>query len=91
MGPTLFVYLPVSIDEAVLEAIRSLLCRHGRDITLSYHRNCAALPCFAEFGRDCPNAERTANAVIYLPTYPRYAEAEIDKTVDIIRRYFAQA
>lgn len=85
----MYWYFPIQYDRR--EDLVKFAMRHGRDITLSYHRNCAALPCFAEFSRDCPNAERTANAVIYLPTYPRYAEAEIDKTVDIIRRYFAQA
>src|SRR5262245_27602231 len=64
--------------------------QHCRDITESYHRNCAALPCFAAFARPCPNAEATANSLIYLPTYPRYSDREIDKTITTIRRFFGK-
>jgi perosamine synthetase len=64
--------------------------RQGRDITMSYHRNCAAMPCFAAFARDCPNAQATADSLIYLPTYPRYSEAEIHGTIKAIRSYFGR-
>jgi dTDP-4-amino-4,6-dideoxygalactose transaminase len=64
--------------------------RHYRDITESYHRNCAALPCFAAYARSCPNAEATANSLIYLPTYPRYSVREIEKTIATIRRFFGK-
>jgi perosamine synthetase len=64
--------------------------RHGRDITMSYHRNCAAMPCFAAFARDCPNTQATADSLIYLPTYPRYSEAEIHRTIKAIRSYFGR-
>lgn len=62
--------------------------KHGRDITESYHRNCADMSCFAKWYRDCPRARATADSLIYLPTYPRYTRAEIDKTIRVIRRYF---
>jgi len=64
--------------------------RQGRDITMSYHRNCATMPCFADYACDCPNAQTTANSLIYLPTYPRYGEAEINKTVRAIRSFFGR-
>lgn len=84
----MYWYFPIQCNDR--EDLVKFAMRHGRDITLSYHRNCAALPCFQEFARDCPNAEITASSVIYLPTYPRYSEKEIDKTVDVIRRFFSQ-
>ncbi len=64
--------------------------RQGRDITMSYHRNCASVPCFAEYARPCPNAQATADQLIYLPTYPRYGRAEIEKTVAAIRSFFGK-
>lgn len=85
----MYWYFPIQYDDR--ENLVKFAMRHGRDITLSYHRNCAALPCFAEFARDCPMAQRTADAVIYLPTYPRYSLAEIDRTVAVIRQYFGKA
>lgn len=64
--------------------------RHNRDITESYHRNCAALPCFSDYARACPNAEATSSSLIYLPTYPRYSASEIAKTIATIRRFFGK-
>ena len=64
--------------------------RQGRDLTMSYHRNCAGMPCFADYARDCPNAQATADSLIYLPTYPRYGEDEIKKTIRAIRSYFGR-
>ena len=88
-GEHMYWYFPIQYDKR--EDLVRYSMRNDRDITLSYHRNCAALPCFSEFARDCPNAERTANAVIYLPTYPRYAAKEIDRTVKIIHSFFNAA
>ena len=62
--------------------------RQGQDITMSYHRNCASMRCFQEYARDCPNAQVTADSLIYLPTYPRYGENEIKKTIKAIRGFF---
>jgi dTDP-4-amino-4,6-dideoxygalactose transaminase len=61
-----------------------------RDITESYHRNCADLPCFSQWYRDCPRARATANSLIYLPTYPRYSRSEIEKTIKSIREFFGR-
>ena len=61
-----------------------------RDITESYHRNCADLPCFAPWYRDCRRARATANSLIYLPTYPRYSPREIEKTIKVIRQFFGK-
>jgi perosamine synthetase len=85
-GNHMYWYFPIQYDHR--EDLVKYAMLHNRDITLSYHRNCAALPCFAEFEQQCPNAERTASSVIYLPTYPGYAEEEIDKTVAVIQRFF---
>jgi dTDP-4-amino-4,6-dideoxygalactose transaminase len=63
---------------------------HGRDIMESYHRNCAALPCFGNYQRECPNAAVTANSVIYLPVYPHLPAREISRTVEVIRRFFRE-
>ena len=62
----------------------------GRDIQESYHRNCARLSCFGNYQRHCPNAARVADSVIYLPTYPDYPLAEIDRTLITIQRFFAE-
>ena len=44
--------------------------------------------CFADFARDCPNAQRTANSVILLPTYPRYSQGDVERNIRVLRGYF---
>ena len=87
-GSHIYWYFPIQAPDR--HALVAHAMKHGRDITESYHRNCAAVPCFAEWHRDCPQAERTANAVIYLPTYPGYGMDEVDKTVRVIRGFFGR-
>jgi dTDP-4-amino-4,6-dideoxygalactose transaminase len=59
-----------------------------RDVAAQHLRNCADLPCFAEFARDCPNARATAGSVALLPTYPRHSHSEVDLNIEAVRRYF---
>lgn len=84
----IYWYYPIQAPDR--HALVAYAMRNGRDITESYHRNCADLPCFSRWRRDCPRARATADSLIYLPTYPRYSDAEIDRTVAVIRRYFGK-
>jgi dTDP-4-amino-4,6-dideoxygalactose transaminase len=65
--------------------------RKGRDLTESYHRNCADLACFQAWYRDCPRARATADSLIYLPSYPRYSRREIESNINVIRTYFGRS
>ena len=85
-GSHIYWYFPIQAPDR--HDLVAFAMRHGRDITESYHRNCANVPCFAQWQRDCANAERTANAVIYLPTYPDYPIAEVDANIRVIRDFF---
>jgi dTDP-4-amino-4,6-dideoxygalactose transaminase len=87
-GSHLYTYYPVQYRDR--DRLVRYLSRHRRDVQVSHHRNCAALPCFAEWQRACPNAERTSRQLIYLPTYPSYGLEEVRKTADAIRRFFAE-
>lgn len=84
----MYWYYPIQYQKR--HELVAFAMKHGRDITESYHRNCAALPCFAEFARPCPRAQATADSLIYLPTYPRYVLEEVRKTVAVIRAYFGR-
>lgn len=84
----MYWYYPIQYEKR--HDLVAYAMKHGRDITESYHRNCAALPCFAEFARACPRAQATADSLIYLPTYPRYDLEEVRKTVAVIRAYFGR-
>jgi dTDP-4-amino-4,6-dideoxygalactose transaminase len=62
-----------------------------RDVAAQHLKNCADLPCFSEFHRDCPNARATAQSVVLLPAYPRYAPSEIETNIRLIRLYFGKS
>jgi perosamine synthetase len=64
------------------------LMSHKRDVAAQHLKNCADLPSFSAFYRDCPVARKTANEVIILPTYPRYPISEVQKNIRVIRAYF---
>jgi perosamine synthetase len=84
----MYWYFPIQFERR--RELVAYAMRHGRDITESYHRNCADLPCFAKWFRDCPRARAVADSLIYLPTYPRYTNREIEKTVRVIRDFFSR-
>jgi perosamine synthetase len=80
---------------AIRSPDRRGLMRHGfkrrRDWVLSHYHNCASLEIFKDFYRPCPNAEATAQELLYLPTYPRYRVPEIDRNVAVVRDFFRRA
>ncbi len=84
----IYLYYPVLAKQR--DAVGRSMTRQLRDVQISHHRNCASLPCFSEFRRDCPNAERAANEVIYLPTYPTYADDQVKANVRAIRRFLQE-
>lgn len=81
------IYLYYSIQHEERDALAQAMTRAGRDVQISHHRNCASLPCFAKYHRDCPNAERAANCVVYLPSYPAYGLDQVQANVDAIRSF----
>lgn len=85
-GSHIYWYFPIQAPDR--HALVTYALRHGRDITESYHRNCASLPCFSGWRRECANAERTANSVVYLPTYPGYPMADVDANIRVIRTFY---
>jgi dTDP-4-amino-4,6-dideoxygalactose transaminase len=84
-GSHIYVYYAVLAHDR--DALAHAMTRGLRDVQISHHRNCAGLECFANFGRDCPNAERAAREVLYLPVYPGYREDQIRANIDAIRRF----
>ena len=88
-GRHIYWYFPVLYQNR--EQLVKFAMSKGRDITASYHRNCADLVCFEEYKKSCEVASWTANSVIYLPTYPTYTPGEIDRTISVIREYFSIA
>jgi dTDP-4-amino-4,6-dideoxygalactose transaminase len=85
------IYTAFCLQAPDRRALVRFLLEHGADLAESYHRNCADLPCFEAFARECPNARRFAADAVYLPIYPRYPDQEIRRNVTLIRRFYNKA
>jgi dTDP-4-amino-4,6-dideoxygalactose transaminase len=81
------VYVYYSVLARDRDALGRAMTRGLRDVQISHHRNCASLECFSRFQRDCPNAERAARQVLYLPVYPGYGEDQIRANIEAIHRF----
>ena len=82
-----YTYYPIQVPDR--DDFLRWMQRERRDVAGQHLHNCADLPCFAEFHRDCPVARQTARSVVLLPTYPRYGALDIDRNIEATRRYFA--
>lgn len=83
----IYTYFPIRVPDRT--ALLKWLMSHGCDVAASHLKNCADLPAFTEFYRDCPNARATADSLVLLPTYPRYSEGNVRRNIEIIRAFFA--
>jgi len=84
-----YTYFSIQVPDR--EAFLRHLMRERRDVAAQHLKNCADLPCFEEFHRDCPRARATARSVALLPTYPRYDLSEVEQNIRVIRRYFGKS
>jgi integrase len=80
------LYYPVRCERR--DSLLLFAMVHGRDLAAQHLRNCADLPRFREFYRPCPNARAAAREPVLLPTYPRYPATEIQRNIQVIRKFF---
>lgn len=85
----IYTYFPIQYGNGRTDRDRLLryLARNGCDVGPQHLKNCADLPAFKDFHRDCPNARQTANSVILLPTYPTYPNSNIEHNIHLLRAY----
>jgi len=85
-GSHIYTYYCIQVSDR--RRLVRFMMKHGADTPESYHRNCADLPCFEAFARECPTARSVASSLVYLPTYGRYSDAEIRRNIGLIRDYY---
>lgn len=88
-GSHIYFYYSIQVEER--DRLGRFMTERLRDVQISHHRNCASLPCFAAYYRDCPNAERASQRVIYLPTYPGYRDDQVNANVESIRAFVRES
>ena len=86
-GSNTYLWFPVQYSKR--DELLAFMFRRGRDVAAGHFTTNADAPQFEEFHRDCPNAKKVEEELFYLPTYPRYARIEIEKTIQVIREFFA--
>jgi dTDP-4-amino-4,6-dideoxygalactose transaminase len=85
----IYTYFPIQYSQR--EDLIKFMMKHCRDVAAQHYKNNADLPDFQEFYRDCPNARKVSQELIFLPTYPRYSRNEVDKNIAVIRQYFGKS
>lgn len=80
-----YSYFPIQIPDR--ESLLRYSQHQRRDFAAQHLRNCADLPMFSEFQRDCPNARAAARELVLLPTYPRYPASEVKENIEVIRDF----
>jgi perosamine synthetase len=88
-GSHSYFYYPIQVEGR--DRLGRFMTERLRDVQISHHRNCASLPCFAAYYRDCPNAEKASQRVIYLPTYPGYRDDQVRANVESIRAFVRES
>jgi perosamine synthetase len=84
-GSHSYFYYPIQCEDR--EGLTRYMTEKLRDVQISHHRNCAAMACFVEYQRDCPNAALAERRLIYLPTYPGYREDQVRANIEVIRDF----
>ena len=87
-GSHTYSYYPIQYRRRD-ELVAHLMCA-GCDLAAQHYKNNAALPCFAEYKRSCPNTAAAATQLILLPTYPRYSEHDVSRNICAIREFFSE-
>lgn len=88
-GSHIYFYYSIQVEER--DRLARFMTEQLRDVQISHHRNCASLPCFAAYYRDCPNAEKASQRVIYLPTYPSYRDDQVAANVESVRAFMRES
>jgi dTDP-4-amino-4,6-dideoxygalactose transaminase len=85
-GSHTYLWFPILCPNR--EDLVRFMMEKGRHIGAGHFTSATTSEELAEFYRDCPNAEKVAQEVVYLPTYPSYSRREVEKNVEVIRQYF---
>jgi len=93
VGTAIYTYYPIQYRGGQAERRRLLrhLSRHGCDVGPQHLKNCADLPAFGDFRRNCPNARRAADSVVLLPTYPGYPDRDVAHNLEVLVDYASKS
>ncbi len=79
----IYTCYPLQVDNREQFILKML--KSNRDVVKQHIKNCADLPAFSDWKRDCPNARACANSVVMMPTYPSYGTIEVLKNIEVLQ------
>lgn len=88
-GSHTYTYYAIRVPDR--EALMRFSYLNRRDLVLAHYHNNAHLKCFEKYNSDCPIAQATSQQLVYLPTYPRYPEAEARKNIEMLRKFYLES
>lgn len=83
-GKNIFSGCPVLFKDK--KNAKRILLENGIDVSAGYMQNCANLRIFRKYKKECPNASRTENEILYFPMYPELEEPESLYVSGIIKK-----
>lgn len=66
--------------------IKRKLLKKGIDTSSGYMQDCARLDIFKEFKKECPNASRAEDQILYFPVYAELSRSELIYIADTIQQ-----
>lgn len=66
--------------------IKRRLLKKGIDVSAGYLQDCSRLEIFKKFKKNCPNASKAEDEVIYLPLYPELRSSELIFIAETIKK-----
>lgn len=85
-GQATFAHFPVQVSDP--PNLLRWLNFYGQDVVIQHFSNCAELPCFRDYQRDCPVAAEVAKSMVLMPTYPDFGMHNVRRNAQIVRKYF---
>ena len=80
-----YLYFPVQVADKY--ALQDYMIARGCDVAVQHAPNCADLPTYARYYRDCPLARAACHGTLMLPTYPGFPLEQAARYAAVIREY----
>lgn len=87
-GSHVYLQYPIQVENR-WDYVRYMMS-HGRDLAIQHMVSAAELDIFKDLYRDCPQARKTADRLVLLPTYPKYGVKEARANVKVTLDYLHQ-
>lgn len=82
-----YLYFPIQVPDKA--ALQHYMIEHGCDVAVQHIPNCADLPTYQRYYRDCPHARAAAQGTLMLPVYRGFPVSQAEHYAQTIRKYFS--